>query len=516
MITIGVEELKKPIDGASLARGMKLNADVAVIGSGPGGMVAAERLARAGLRVLLIEEGPYYRNQDLKMRESQAYPQFYQDSAARRTQDKGIKILQGKVLGGSSTINWATCFRPPQAVLDHWAKEFGVSLEGLLPFVEQMEKRLEVKEWETVPNRNNQVLEVGCAKLGYHWGKLKRNVGPCLNLGYCGMGCPVGAKKDARQAFLADFAAAGGGLLYNARAQEFHFAGERLTGLTCTNPGNSALTEEAIEVEAKTFILAAGAINGPGLILRSNLPDPYLTLGKRTFLHPVNISGALFKDRINAYEGAPQTRYSDQFMGNRPIGFKLEVPPVHPVLAASSLPGFGKSHRALMERFGQTQVLLALHHDGMSEAAPGGRVVLDAQGQSVLDYPITPQLWASFWQAFGVMAEVQFAAGAEAVLPLHEQAGVYRGLKALKAALPGLGQEVLKAKLASAHVMGGAGMSQDPFRGVVDGNGKHHQMENLYVFDGSILPTGLGVNPQLTLFGLSGLLTERLLAKLKG
>ncbi|OGH04500.1 MAG: hypothetical protein A2600_04330 [Candidatus Lambdaproteobacteria bacterium RIFOXYD1_FULL_56_27] len=495
---------------------MKLNADVVVIGSGPGGMVAAERLARAGLRVLLVEEGPYYRTQDLKMLESQAYPQFYQDSAARRTQDKGIKILQGRVLGGSSTVNWATCFRPPQSVLDHWAKEFGVSLEGLTPVLEQMEQRLEVREWETTPNRNNQVLEVGCTKLGYHWGKIKRNVGPCLNLGYCGLGCPVGAKKDARQAFLADFAAAGGGLLYNARAQEFTLQGDRLTGVTCIHPKNPGLAGEAIEVEAKTFILAAGAINGPGLQMRSNLPDPYRTLGKRTFLHPVNISGGLFKEPIRAFEGAPQTRYSDQFLANRPIGFKLEVPPVHPVLTASSLPGLGQGHRALMKRFDQIQVLLALHHDGMSDAAPGGRVVLDSALQPVLDYPITPQLWSSFWKAYEVMAEIQFAAGAEAVLPLHEQAGVYRGLQALKAALPGLDREIFKTKLASAHVMGGAGMSKDPAQGVVDGNGKHHQLDNLYVFDGSILPTSLGVNPQLTLFGLSALLSERLLAKLKG
>ena len=56
--------------------------------------------------------------------------------------------------------------------------------------------------------------------------------------------------------------------------------------------------------------------------------------------------------------------------------------------------------------------------------------------------------------------------------------------------------------MVSAHVMGGCNMSANADNGVVDQNGRHHQLQNLSVFDGSILPTSLGANPQLTIYAL--------------
>ena len=83
-------------------------------------------------------------------------------------------------------------------------------------------------------------------------------------------------------------------------------------------------------------MLAAGAIGTPALLLRSDAPDPHRVLGRRTFLHPTVISASVMPQRVEAYAGAPQTIYSDHFLDNAaidgPIGFKLEAPPLHPVL----------------------------------------------------------------------------------------------------------------------------------------------------------------------------------------
>ena len=54
----------------------------------------------------------------------------------------------------------------------------------------------------------------------------------------------------------------------------------------------------------------------------------------------------------------------------------------------------------------------------------------------------------------------------------------------------------------TAHLMGGCGMSENPKTGVVNSRGRHHQLANLSVMDGSLFPTSLGVNPQLTIYGL--------------
>ena len=79
------------------------------------------------------------------------------------------------------------------------------------------------------------------------------------------------------------------------------------------------------------------------------MPDPYALVGRRTFLHPTVVSAALMPERIDGFSGAPQSVYSDHFLSAKPpgaMGFKLEVPPIHPVLAAITLPGHGTEHAA--------------------------------------------------------------------------------------------------------------------------------------------------------------------------
>src|SRR3954469_7300014 len=94
--------------------------DVAIIGSGAGAGVTAELLSRAGLQVVLVEEGPLRSSTDFRQRESEAYPTLYQESAARKTRDKAITILQGRCVGGSTTVNWTSSFRTPVSTLEYW------------------------------------------------------------------------------------------------------------------------------------------------------------------------------------------------------------------------------------------------------------------------------------------------------------------------------------------------------------------------------------------------------------
>jgi len=82
-----------------------LECDVAIIGSGAGAGITAELLSAAGLKLVIIEEGPLKSSGDFRQLESEAYPGLYQESAGRKTADKAINILQGRCVGGSTTVN---------------------------------------------------------------------------------------------------------------------------------------------------------------------------------------------------------------------------------------------------------------------------------------------------------------------------------------------------------------------------------------------------------------------------
>jgi oxygen-independent coproporphyrinogen-3 oxidase len=114
------------IDASRVERDLVLEADVAIVGTGAGGGTAADLLSAAGLSVLLLEEGPLRSSRDFDLREATAYPQLYQESAARKTKDHAITILQGRCVGGGTTVNWTSSFRTPPATLDHWARALGI------------------------------------------------------------------------------------------------------------------------------------------------------------------------------------------------------------------------------------------------------------------------------------------------------------------------------------------------------------------------------------------------------
>ncbi|MGH8806476.1 MAG: GMC family oxidoreductase N-terminal domain-containing protein, partial [Noviherbaspirillum sp.] len=507
------------IDVSTLTDNRSFEADVAIIGSGAGGGVTAEILTLAGLNVILIEEGPLKSSKDFKMREAQAYPALYQESAARKTSDKAINILQGRAVGGSTTVNWTSSFRTPGGTLNYWQKAFGLkdySADALAPWFSMMEQRLNIGVWLTPPNENNDLLRRGAAKLGIPAAAILRNVKGCWNLGYCGMGCPTNAKQSMLVTTIPSALSLGATLLTRARADKLAFKDDTITELSCVALDASGLapTGNTLKVRAKHYVVAGGAINSPALLMRSGAPDPHRLLGKRTFLHPTVISAALFDHKVEGFAGAPQTIYSDHFLETQaidgPIGYKLEAPPLHPLPFASTMHGFGAQHAQMMKQFAHTHALLALLRDGFHERSPGGTVQLRDDGSPVLDYPISDFVWDGVRRSLLSMAEIQFAAGAKSVYPVHEMAEGYTSWASAKEAINALPYKPRIARVVSAHVMGGCAMSDDTRLGVVSSQGRYHGVSNLSVHDGSLFPTSIGANPQLSIYGITARLASTL------
>ena len=528
-IRAGLARGWKVFGGARAAAPARMVCDVAIIGSGAGAGITAELLAKAGLKVVVIEEGPLRSSTDFQQKESEAYPQLSQESAARKTEDKAINILQGRCVGGSTTVNWTSSFRTPAPTLKFWQDHFGLAdynVDALAPYFDQAERRLNITPWLVPPNENNDLLRRGAARLGIPAAAIARNVKGCWNLGSCGLGCPTNAKQSMLVTTIPAALDLGAQLLTDTRAERFEIANGKVTGLICRSvepnsaPAQSNRAQAAIKIVAKHYVLAGGAINSPAVLLRSGAPDPHGRLGTRTFLHPVVMSASVFHQKVEGWQGAPQTIYSDHFLETQPIdgamGYKLEAPPLHPVIFASIVPGMGQQQHDLLTAFPHTHTLLALLRDGFHDESPGGKVKLRGDDSPLLDYPLTDYVLQGGRRALLSMMEIQFAAGAKTVFPLHEMARPYTTWTEARDAVNALPMQPRLTKFVSAHVMGGCGLAGTEKLGVTRPDGVHWQLDNLSIHDGSLFPTSIGANPQLSIYGAVNRLAQGLVKKLAG
>ncbi len=494
-----------------LEKDTQLTCDVCVIGSGSGGAWLAHELCAKGLDVVMLEEGGYHTRREFDLTEASMYPKLYQELGNRTTDDLSITMLQGRSVGGSTTVNWCSSFRTPDRILKIWREQHGcdaLTPEALDPHWAAAEKRLHIAEWpEALINKNNRILWDGLGKLGYERGLIRRNVHGCANLGYCGLGCPIDAKQSMLVTVLPDAVEKGLRLFSNVSVRRLETQGRRVSRVVAEviDPKTDRRSGRAFTVTAKVTAVCGGAVNSPALLLRSGL-DAEGRVGRRTWLHPVVVMLALFDERVDAFSGAPQSVYSHQFIERGPgkIGFFLEVPPVHPMLAATVATATGPALQGVLEKLPYVNATIGITVDGLLPNEQGGTVRLrdSGYGRHSIKYEFVPENWEAFRAAYREMARIQFAAGAKKVVSLHTEPIVLESEKDL-AKLDEAPYERLKLRVVSAHLMGGCAMGKDPAKSVVDPSLRFHGLDNLFVVDGSVFPTSLGVNPQLTIFGLA-------------
>lgn len=510
-------------DAATLPAGEhRFTPDVCIVGSGAGGAVTAAILADAGLSVLVLEEGGHHTRSEFRMREDAAYPMLYQEDAGRTTEDLAISILQGRSVGGSTTVNWTTCFRTPEDVVAHWSSVHGAkgfAYADLVPHWERVEERLGIAE---IPhseiNRNNRTLWDGCKALGYDVKLNRRNVRGCMKSGYCGLGCPVDAKQSTLVTYLPDAVARGAAVLAHTAVDRLEIEAGSVKRIHARALGADGRTPTGatIVVEPRRVVLAAGAIGTPAILLRSGYTRDGL-VGRRTFLHPTMGVVGFYKEPIAGFFGAPQSVSSHHFAHRGgEMGFVLETAPVHPMLVALAAPGIGAGHASVMQRMPYLAAYIALHVDGFHPDEPGGRVKLRRSGAPVLDYPVSERLLRAMLSSAKEMARIHVAAGALEAYTTHDPPGVARSSAEIDT-FDGLPWEPNRLAIFTAHVMGGSAMGDDPKESVVRSDDLGiHGLENAHVVDGSVFPTSLGVNPQLSIYGLSRLMATRLASKWKG
>lgn len=496
------------IDASTLTGDQTIEVDVAIVGTGAGGGFTAETLTRAGLKVLMIEEGAYHTAKTFSQNEAIATAMLYQQGGAQKTKDGGILVLQGRCVGGGTTVNWTTSLNTPGFTLDKWQEEYGLpamSRDNLAPYFSESGNRLGIGPWVDIdPNANNNNLAVGCDAKGIKWSRVPRNVNGCANTGLCGLGCPVNAKQSQMVTTVPWSLDNGASILVKARAKKLKHDGKRISEIEVAALDEATVNETGVKVtvKAKHFVLSAGAIRTPGLMMASDIPDPAGLVGKRTFLHPVVPVIGIYKEQIDGFHGAPQTVYSDHYIEpkNETMGFKLETIPVTSMILSSFLDKrVGDDHAARMKALPHYSCFNALHGDGHHAGEACGTVEMTDNGP-VLDYPITDLLKRSARYAIQELAELHFAAGAHTTSCWHIDAPDFKNMDQVRNWVADADLGTLKQLYGSAHVMGGAQMGADEKAGVVDSEGRHFVIENLSVHDASIFPTSVGLNPQFTIY----------------
>lgn len=485
-----------------------LEADVVIIGSGAGGAVAAAELARSGQSVIVLEEGPFLTNQDYSHDEFATLSRTYRDGAYVSSEDFSIHVLQGRVIGGSTTINWQTCIYPSLATTTEWEKDFGLqgySQKEMAPYIAEVEKRISATK---VPlnmiNMNNRLLMEGAEKIGIPYKINYNNSSGCTGLGRCGLGCPTDAKRSAALTFLPDALGHGAKVFSCVRAEEIidgpvkrvvaRYAPDPDSGEgEQENPGDVI---ETFEFRAKKVIVCAGAIESPALLQRSGLGNSFV--GQRLKLHPTTTLLARYSQPVEMFYGTPQSVVIDEFANlGTGYGYLLEVAPYRPTIASLVIPFYGEKAFQVMENYSHLQAGIVIVRDGSGKELEAS--IEYSGGQRKLHFKLTSSDAANMLQGIRTFASIQAAAGAkEIIFPFTRFKEPYK-------VKPGeTFNWVLQEKrdvgdilLGSAHPHGSVQAAASSKDGALSPDFELYGHKGIYVMDGSWMPTAIGVNPQI-------------------
>jgi choline dehydrogenase-like flavoprotein len=495
--------------------------DYCIVGVGSAGGVLVQRLARAGFRVVALEAGPFWDTEkDWVSDEKGSHELYWND--LRITGGTHPLALgannSGKGVGGGS-VHWAAFaprFHPSDFRVyseDGVGADWPMSYWDLKPYYELLEREIPVAGPAWFPWGDphghpygphplggvGDVLVRGCTNLGI------RSVagGPvailsashgdrphCIYRGFCLQGCKVGAKASTLITHVPDAITHGAEIRAHAMASRISLREDgRVDGVVY-------LDREGKEhfQRARAVIVSGYAIETPRLLLNSacsghrhGLANSSGTLGKYLMAQAGNVVAGRFEELIRLYKAPPAHALSEEFYetdSRRGFARGFAVQTVGPLPVA-----FAKQMVVAMGAWGwgMRQVMMDYNHWAtlgvLGEILPweDNRVELaeekDQHGLPVAKVTFNLHDNDKKLIEFGKdkVTEIMWAAGAK--------------------------QVVQESRFA--HLVGASRMGSDPSTSVVDKFGRTHDIPNLFVCDGSILPTQGSANPGLTIQALA-------------
>lgn len=485
--------------------------DVVIIGSGAGGGTVAHELAplaRAGMRILVIEQGPRLREHELSGSELEMAPALYEDGGGFLTADGAMTLAFGRVYGGSTMVYTGTTLVAPDRVIDGWGVPgltFGDVAQRSRKYMEQNGVHL----LDAIDiNENNRLFVAGCARAGYHAGQFPLNLRGCRGASLCNLGCPNLAKQGTAQVQLP--AAERMGVEIVTRAEAVSIPEERAVHVRVTDAplgAKGAPSEWApgdYLVRAATIVVAGGAVGSSALLLRSRATASLRHLGKRFTCHPALILVGEHDHDLRSDVGHPKSFYLDRAAEEH---FVLETCMYFPFVTAKNMTGFGPEHGQLMRAFARLQMILVLACD---KAVPQNRVGIDRAGRPRVHYTFTTGTVHALVAATRTASRIFFAAGALRVhAPLADPPFLSReDADRIDTLISSRHFRTGRVSISAAHMMGGCAMGRDATDSVTDSRGRVHGHPWLRVADSALFPDSVEVNPYLTVMALADRVAE--------
>jgi choline dehydrogenase-like flavoprotein len=495
--------------------------DACVIGSGPGGAVAAATLVNAGWRVLLVERGPFRPPDELNFRVLDMASRL---GHAELTTGARSALLQGNGLGGSSLVFGAVAMKPPQYVFDDWRNVSGAShFDGdvLAPHYAHVGDVLSVtRQSASRETRSNAIVREMATALGCADGLelVHRYTRGCAGMGLCNLGCGLNLKGTMTNSFL-PMALETGRLTVLTECEALDFDGSaaakrfRVSSLAAVvRDFASGRVAQRLRLRARVFVLAAGAFFSAALLARTR-GLASRRAGRKIWLQPHAQIFALFDDKVTSrgtmdgdrylpYNGVPAIyNFTGMLREHRYFWLASTLFPAGLATWTSHLPP--DEHLALMRRFHHVSSVTITIRDDPERS----RVVNRDRPQ--LEFRESRRDLDSVRRCFRDAARGFLAVGARRVfLPMLDPPRIER--EADLVALDRLDLSYDRLLLYSDHTSGGLSCGADADRGATSPGGRLFGTDNVYVADSSVFPSACGVNPSWTIMALSHRMASRL------
>ncbi|MFO0564147.1 MAG: GMC family oxidoreductase N-terminal domain-containing protein [Polyangiaceae bacterium] len=478
-----------------LEAGEQLECDVVVVGTGAGGAVVAKELAERGVAVLMVEEGEYLQRQDFTRRSIPATRQLYRDSGITGVIGNAvIPIPLGKSVGGSTTINSGTCFRVPEWILESWRTELGLlemTPDHLAPFYEKVERTLEIgPSSKEARGPVSDVIAQGCAELGWSHFPVRRNAPDCDGQGVCQWGCPTDAKRSMNVSYVPLALRRGAQLVTGLKVDGVVMDRGRAVGVR----GRATPDGRRVEIRARAVVLACGAMLTPVLLLRNGLANHSGQVGRNLSVHPATSVSAVFDRPIRGFDHVPQGHGVDQLHREGILMLGASAPLD---MGATLFPFVGQRYVEMMEQYDRVASFGVMVEDG-----PNGRITLGPGGRALAFYHLGRHERQLLARGSAAVARIFRAAGARQCFTEihgHDELTTGEDVERLERATPKGGDMTM----VGFHPLGSCRMGKDPHSSVVDTSYESHDVPGLYLVDGSVVPTSIAVNPQLTIMALA-------------
>ena len=481
------------------------NLEVAVIGSGAGGGIAANLLNQK-YEVGIFDKGHFPNGETNN--ETFGYHNFYETNAIQQTRGYKVQLLAGMGIGGGTSINWTTSLRTPDNILSEWdaltqqnnyfnSDSFNKSLDYICQNlnVDETNNKIPQKEIKLA-----QGLELN--KTSYKIIPRNTKNNDCLESGFSTFGHSDDTINSSYKSWFSKDKFNEDNIYSNTQVKSLAISNGKATHVNVEHNGQS------YSVAVEKVILASGSLNTPKILLNSGYKNKHL--GQHLKLHPVSGVAGKFSDLQNPWAGSMQGIYSDDNLFRKDnYGYLLEGLPMHPSLFFPFFPNNQDNFADFISSYNYWSGSIVLTSDTSSGS------IINKNPQHLWKYNLNNFDHGNLLHGIENLVKANFLAGAEEIMvatspTMHWKRESNEDIESFIGKVRKVRNEPFRILLGSAHQMGTARIHPNPSEGVVDLNGKVHGLENVYITDSSTFPRCSGVNPMITIQAMSHFLASKI------